>query len=426
MTASTVAEIAGEYDVEKIVLDGVKIELSHYAKKEQIEQVVKEEIEKTLLNGGSTTETLTKVLKASDFEKGGLSSAAAEELDLDIRIRTGLLECTKNEPYAVSGNRTELYKIYYYKDGLYCGCCQEWEKKDCESVFDINGAISDATHIRIALSYETQETIVDISDLVNKFVISRTYDMEVPVVDTSQFVTKTDFKKNLEEYALPTKGKSLLIFGDSITETATVSDDGVTYTESVRSNWPLYAKEQLQVSEMWNYAASGAKWTDFETSTVRQKLSHQIESAIANNRPADIIVISAGTNNNNSGVTDTFDTAISKEIDALDKTVFSEAARWCMYTLRNAYPEAVCFVATPIQRAAREIDKALIEAIVSMAKRYNFIVIPAHDESGIVKDFEVKNSEGRDLIDGTHPNEQGQKKISKLYCNYILRNMNTT
>lgn len=218
-----------------------------------------------------------------------------------------------------------------------------------------------------------------------------------------------------------TKGKKLLIFGDSITETADISDDGATYTEGAKTNWPTYAKKKLEVSEMWNYAKSGARWVDFSSESVRQKLSHQIETAISNNRPADIIVISAGTNDNSSGVIDTYEIAMEKEISELDRTIFSEAVRWSMYTLRNAYPNAICFVATPIQRAAGEIDSNLVQAIVTMAKRYNFIVIPAHDESGIVRDFELQGASGRDLLDGLHPNGNGKRKMSNLYCSYILR-----
>lgn len=387
--------------------------------------VVDEKIAKAQLGagGGSTTETVTKTLTADDFAIGALSSSTGEYTAHTGRVYTSeFMECTAAEPFKVVGNGTDMWRVFRYNNGTLIDHTS-FSVKDAEDVTAGCSVPETVTHVKFVLAYNGNATVTDIADLVSRFTISRTYVVEVPSVDTSQFVMQSDLSEAIAKYFLRSKGKKLLIFGDSITETAEVSDDGTTYTEGKKSNWPTFAKEKLQVSEMWNYAKSGAKWTDFSTETVRQKLSHQIETAIANNRPADIIVVSAGTNNNNSGVSDTYDTAMSKDISDLDRTVFSEAVRWCMYTLRNAYPDAICFVATPVQRAAREIDKSLIDAIVSMAKRYNFIVIPAHDESGIVRDFEVSGGAGRDLSDGLHPNESGQKKIANLYCSYILRNL---
>lgn len=349
--------------------------------------------------------THTKVLTVDDFEKGTLSSAEAKEMDKENRLRTDFLACTQSEPYSVVGNGVDTYRVFFFNNGTYLSA-SEFQTADRTNLTILCPSPSSITHIRIVLSYSDEAVITNVTDLVSRFKFSRTF-------------IGADENTTIED--IPTKNKKLLIFGDSITETATVSDDGATYTEGTRSNWATYAKDKLQVAEMWNYAKSGAKWRDFETSEVRQKISHQIQTAIDNNRPADIIVISAGTNDNNSGVTDTYETAIKKEISELDRTIFSEAVRWGMYTLRNAYPDAICFVATPIQRAAREIDSSLIQAIVTMAKRYNFIVIPAHDESGIVRDFEVKSASGRDLSDGLHPNTNGQKKMSNLYCSYIMR-----
>jgi lysophospholipase L1-like esterase len=108
-------------------------------------------------------------------------------------------------------------------------------------------------------------------------------------------------------------------------------------------------------------------------------------------------------------------------LEELDRTNLYEAIRWAMWTLKTHYPDAVCFVATPIQRADREPIPELTEAIIKMANRYNFIVIPAESESGIIRDNEVWEAEGHDLIDGLHPNENGQKKLAKLYCSYILK-----
>lgn len=221
-----------------------------------------------------------------------------------------------------------------------------------------------------------------------------------------------------------TDGMTGLFFGDSITETASVSDDGATYTEGTRKNWPTYAKTILGLGSMWNYAKSGGNFKDLASLQPRQKLSVQITTAIANRRPADIIVIAMGANSGDTDIGD-YTIAMSKStLSDLDRTKSIEAMRWAFWTLRKAYPNAICFAATPIARASSEAPKGLIEAIYAMGARYNFIVIPAHSESGIVREFEVTGRSGRDLYDGLHPNESGQRKMANLFSRVILNSLN--
>ncbi|MGS0465308.1 SGNH/GDSL hydrolase family protein [Bacillus pacificus] len=229
---------------------------------------------------------------------------------------------------------------------------------------------------------------------------------------------------SIETSFVKTKGKSLLEFGDSITETATVSDNGAEYKEGTRSNWPTFTKFDLQVSQMWNYAKSGATYKDREingtTVVPRQMISTQINTAIANNRPGDIIVVSMGTNDGASNL-GSYETAMSKTtLDDLDRTKLYEAIRWAFWKIRTHYPNAFCYAATPIQRVSHDQPQELLDAITKMAKRYNFIIIDAHNESGIVRDFEVPNGQGRYLYDGLHPNTNGQELMSKLYSRVIL------
>ena len=292
-----------------------------------------------------------------------------------------------------------------------------------------------------ALSKESTEKHFPIPDGAYYFIISiyQRHKIERDVykdtiqIEYSAFATEYEAPKDYldsvdgvkirsYETILPTQGKSLLIFGDSITETAIISDDGATYTEGIQPNWPLYSKIALKIGEMWNYAKSGARYCDWSSTQIqhRQMVSEQINDAIANNRPGDIIVMSLGTNDtiweNNYNV------AMGKgTLEELDRTDFSQAVRWAMWTLRTNYPNAICFVATPIQRASKEPSNMMNEAITQMANRYNFVVIPAHTESGIVRDFETVGANGRDLKDGLHPNANGQKKMSSLYNSYILR-----
>ena len=229
-------------------------------------------------------------------------------------------------------------------------------------------------------------------------------------------------KLDLNSLSLATLGKKALIFGDSITETATISDDGATYKEGTRVNWPTFALSMLGISEFRNYGKSGATYKDTSGGQYRQNVSEQIEMAIVDsyNDDADIVVMSLGTNDGAANI-GSYETAMSKTtLNSLDKTNLYEALRWSMWTLRQKYMNATFFVGLPIQRASGEQPSAMLNAIVEMAKRYDFIVIDATGESGIIRDFETSGSAGRYLYDGLHPNEDGSKKLGSLYANEIL------
>lgn len=244
---------------------------------------------------------------------------------------------------------------------------------------------------------------------------------EIGVIGIKDYSFRDNYGK------LKTEGKNLLIFGDSITETATVSDDGATYTEGTRSNWPFFSKKILKFNQMWNYAKSGGHYQDIVGLEPRQKLSVQITTAIANNRPADIIVVSAGINDVGDPLGD-YATAMSKTtLASLDKTLLYESIRWAFWTLKTTYPNAVCFATLPVQSPTIDLEGSsapVIEAITLMAKRYNFIIIDGQNESGIVKDFEVAGSTGRYLYDGLHPNVDGQVMIANLIDRVILNTLN--
>lgn len=227
-----------------------------------------------------------------------------------------------------------------------------------------------------------------------------------------------------EEINKPTThGKRMLIFGDSITETATMNDDGTNYAEGFRTNWPTFAKDVLGVSYVKNYAKSGAGIHTRAGLEYRQQLENQVAMAISDsaNDAADIVVVSLGTNDGTP--TDTYETAMKvSTLENLNRARVCEALRWAMWTLRVKYPKATFFVATPIQRANREQPAALREAIIKMANRYNFIVIDAEYESGIVRENEVVDGSGLYLSDGLHPNTDGAKRMANLYAKTIIKN----
>lgn len=219
--------------------------------------------------------------------------------------------------------------------------------------------------------------------------------------------TNTDLVKT------PTKGKKMLIFGDSITETATMDDWGNQYVEKY-TNWITYAKDVLKVNYK-NYACSGAHYCDFSTGIPMQKLSFQISTCMRDtfSTGADIIVVSLGTNDAGQSRIGTFEDAMNTT--TLDKTELYQAIRDSFKRLRENFPDAKCFVATPIQRGDDVNVTPVRKAIIEMAARYNFIVIDAYGESGIIKELSETY-----LSDGLHPNTKGKKLMGDYYANKII------
>jgi lysophospholipase L1-like esterase len=221
-------------------------------------------------------------------------------------------------------------------------------------------------------------------------------------------------------------GLRYLLFGDSITETATVLDDG-TYTEGLRANWPDSFRSFVSAAAVVNYAKSGAAYRDRTgLASEWQKVSYQITKAIEHGKIADVVIVAAGTNDGATLLGD-YTTAMGKATLAdLDRTLLYEALRWAFWQIRTSWPLATCFAVLPIQRAdaTPESHVTMYDAIRSTAQRYNFVVIDALNESGIVRDFEVNGGAGRDLSDGLHPNTSGQAKMGKLIAARVRSALN--
>lgn len=211
-----------------------------------------------------------------------------------------------------------------------------------------------------------------------------------------------------------------LLFGDSITETARVQDDGA-YTDGVVVNWPTHFAPLVEAAAVTNYARSGAAWRDRPVADEWQKISHQVAKAAEHGVQADVIIVAAGTNDDLHSLGD-FATAMSRSsLGALDRTLLYEALRWTFWEVRTAWPDATCLAALPIQRAgvSPESRAAVHTAIKMMAERYNCIIVDATHESGIVLDFEVVGGAGLDLRDGLHPNAHGQQRLARLFARAV-------
>lgn len=218
-------------------------------------------------------------------------------------------------------------------------------------------------------------------------------------------------------------GAKYLMFGDSITETSNV-EQGVYTDTSYRSNWPKFAKDVLQMSDLKNYAKSGASFKEYSGQLTWQKISHQVNTAIANKENPNIIVLACGTNDGTTNLGD-YTTAMSKDIASLDMSITAEAMRWALYQIRKNFPNATCFYCTQLQRADVETTdrETANNLMVKLAKRYGFNVIDTMYNSGIVRDFEIWQQNGRYLSDGLHPNVAGQQVQAKYIVSEIVARM---
>ena len=277
--------------------------------------------------------------------------------------------------------------------------------------------------------------------------------------------------KDFTSVLLPSKDNklSILIFGDSITDCASITIDSITNTTTAYSlrhpansytnsegqlirfdMWPYLITQYLNCFDLRNYAKSGAsyKYSERETEDLkRQNLSYQIEVAINDiNNPngvfptegqfsPDIIIFALGTNDGSPN--DTFDSAMAKTImdeagtsfnieatlSNLDLSKFCEAARYAFLTIKKQFPYALCMCVLPIQRASSDIQQAGVNSeLKKMAERYSIKVIDGASEMGIVRDLETGGGLGTSLKDGLHPNEKGQNLYARLVINAIKNN----
>jgi lysophospholipase L1-like esterase len=213
----------------------------------------------------------------------------------------------------------------------------------------------------------------------------------------------------------------VFIFGDSITATNLIRDDGS--LTATKTNWPTYAMAELGVADWYNFAKDGSTYHDVAGSADYQTFYKQFGLAKSTGVMPDMIIVSYGTNDYQHPNTDTYESVMNvQNIDDLDRTNLHGALRYCYWSLREKYPNAVIFAGTPIQRPDTLIYTDLRQAIIEMANTYCIYIIDAGVESGICKQFETWGSSGRYLKDGLHPNEAGQKLQGHYYANCI-RNM---
>lgn len=261
--------------------------------------------------------------------------------------------------------------------------------------------------------------------------------------DTDNFYTDYDnLRRNVknisEAVSTPYKNKKILYMGDSITY-RNVQDVG----------WCRYFNEILEPSLTVNTAVSSARWCDYEDtvydgnpragSNSGNTMGNQVEkllrgkdeananySKVADYDDFDIIMIAMGTNDTvpTEEIEKSF--TVNKEavsLDAVDKTTFAGAFRYAVETLQRLYPNAQIFICTPIQ--ANDLvrpyvqTKAKRDYLIELAERMSVNVVDTFS-CGICGLYEVKNAEGRYLIDGLHPTPAGAEKIGKFNAKAVI------
>ncbi|VAX45444.1 GDSL-like Lipase/Acylhydrolase [Acinetobacter calcoaceticus] len=218
--------------------------------------------------------------------------------------------------------------------------------------------------------------------------------------------------------------------GDSITVTSDV-DNQIFDSHNWYENWVTYAFDQLKMADLRNTARSGAAFREYSGQLTWQVMSNQVNWLINSGYVPEIIVMACGTND--AGVnTGDFDTAMSKtSLTDLNRALTLEAMRWALWSLKLAFPNAVCFYCNPLQRADEETvaRKNMNENLVKMAKRYCFNVIDQYSNSGIIKELEIWKQNPSDpdagtfLRDGLHPNSAGKQLQSNYICSQIIQRM---
>lgn len=292
-------------------------------------------------------------------------------------------------------------------------------------------------------------------------------DFTDPVYASARFVVVSFYGPSYDGFECildNDKGKKILIFGDSITDSATitvnaqnettayavvptktyVNEQGVTVRFSL---WSYLISRYIKCSDLRNYALSGASYRTRNPAQgmERQNLVTQLEIAVNDiNNPngvfptegafvPDIIIFALGTNDGTP--TGTYDAAMAKtvmnqagtavDVDAtlanLDTTITCDAIRFAFLKIRKYFPQSLCFCVLPIQRQS-SAKPNINDVLEQFAKRYSIKVIDGAAEVGIVQDFETYNALGANLKDGLHPNEKGQNLMTRAIVTAVRNN----
>lgn len=224
-----------------------------------------------------------------------------------------------------------------------------------------------------------------------------------------------------------THTKNLLVLGDSITALGT-SDRG----------WLKYFNEIQPINIIANTAVNGAVITDNNNTVLdgnptssnqdSNTLSNQVQKILNNNyQTPDFIVIAIGVNGGIYATESDVKNAWFDEngdiipLENVNRKSYAGAYRYALQTLQNKYPNVPIFCCAPTQtRFSLRKPEEIIQWNINLHNicNYNSCTVVDTNLCGICGAFET-NGEGRDLIDGLHPNANGAKLIGQYNANVI-------
>lgn len=235
------------------------------------------------------------------------------------------------------------------------------------------------------------------------------------------------------------KNKKILYMGDSIT--ALTGD----------RSWVEYCNNILKPDLYVNVAVSQARWCDYADTVYdgepisgshNNTICNQVEKIlrgkdtengnykyVAEYADFDIICIALGTNDSTSSITENINDVFVENnnvisINSVDRTTIRGAFRYTIENLQKQYPNAQIFICTPVQGYITTRPYVNIKKIgshlIELANRMSVEYIDTF-ECGICGLYENYNENGRDLIDGLHPNLSGAIKIGNYNANSIMQ-----
>lgn len=125
----------------------------------------------------------------------------------------------------------------------------------------------------------------------------------------------------------------------------------------------------------------------------------------------DIFAFAMGTNDAEEYIGDAQKELEGKTAENSDLFCEAGAARWCIQTIRERFPQCRVFVMTPLQTATPEHNRKnekVIANLRAICSAMSVQMIDCYGCCGICEKFEVIDGEGRYLRDGLHPKENGQ------------------
>lgn len=199
------------------------------------------------------------------------------------------------------------------------------------------------------------------------------------------------------------KGKKINFLGDSITEGCCATVPELGYVEVMKAKFAL--------AEARNYGIGGTRIARQRMPSIEAKFDLDFCSRFPEMDPdADIIFVFGGTNDHGHG-----DAPMGCDSDRTPDT-FCGACHALFSGLRNAFPEAVIVVATPLHRVEENNPKpdsgALLKDYVAViratAAHYGLPVLDLFETSAINLD-----TMDRLTTDGLHPNDEGHTILAE-------------